>query len=166
MGADAERKGWQRFSLNFNVACPKADRKSDKDTPPGIGPEAVPASSAGPAPGTPPPSPGRPAAPPVKEPTSSPVPPPEAAVPAPEGEALPDPGAPEGAPAAEAPGLPEGPEARIPAMERPTRIRAAGPPHVGGPGATVPARVPSSRALERPAGADTTRRIPGIRPGN
>ena len=179
--SDAERKGWQRFSLNFNIACPKeTDRKKADEASPEETPAATAAGDNGQTPETPPPSPGLPA--PQKGPAKggdaakgvgSEGPPtagesgPEAP-PTGDGKGV----GPEGSPAGDGKGVgSEGPptEERV----RPTELTPESPPHLEAPRTTPSASaapldragVPTPRIVERPAGRDIKRRIPAIRPG-
>lgn len=175
--SDAERKGWQRFSLNFNVACPKEKEHTKDDVSPAVegdgegkvedtdgeAPEVKASGDNGQAPGTPPPSPGPPASP-------------DSGAEAPD-EGASKPGeepAPETPPtAADEESAPAAPPTVTPEPARPTEISPDGPPHIATPRATPRAAtgpldrsaIPTPRTIERPVGRDIKRRIPAVRPG-
>ncbi len=176
--SDAERKGWQRFSLNFNVACPKAkDRQSVKDVGPGAD-KGTESSTDPSGKALPQGESGLKALPqdptdPSREPATVE---PEPAPGAPSGEHLPQgesglkplpqaPSDPNREPATVAPpvGVPSGKP--LPRLD--------GPPHLGGlrgttrvePAPITRSGIPSPRTVERPVGTDLKRRIPSIRPG-
>ncbi|MFH1532489.1 MAG: pilus assembly protein PilM [Pseudomonadota bacterium] len=162
--SDADRKGWQRFSLNFNIACPKEkDRKKETEGTPEVDGEtpAPKAGEHGQVPGTPPPSPGPPISPPKAD-----VPVPGAPVVGPEGP-------PTGETRDSGPEAPPTGAEGTEKPERPTAIDAYGPPHLDAPMTTPRARsapldragIPVPRTVERPVGQDLKRRIPSIRPG-
>ncbi len=183
--SDADRKGWQRFSLNFNIECPKEKDRSKEEVSPEAGGdgkstvedtdgEAPPAKAAGDngqAPGTPPPSPGPPT-------SLKPGPAESGEAPATLEERGRVDDAPEGASGPEAPpvaGEPESeaPPTATPEPARPTEINPDGPPHIGTPRTTPRASatpldraaIPTPRTIERPGGRDIKRRIPAVRPG-
>ena len=150
--AYAERKGWQRFSLNFNVACPKAqdtDRKKPGD---------VEAPKSG--------SEERDEGPSKLEERSraDEAPNPERTVGPPRGaDSEPEPIGPTVEP------VPEAKPGPVPTG----KPGSDGPPHVGGPSATSRvdsepldrSGIPTPRTVDRPVGRDLKRRIPTIRPG-
>jgi len=179
--SDAERKGWQRFSLNFNVACPKEkDRKKGEGAPEAVGeegkdevedaageaPEPKGEGDNGQAPGTPPPSPGPPTS--AGEPAEDPSKLEERSGAGEEEESGRD-----APPTAEKASGPEPPPTGEAAPARPTELDPNSPPHIDTPRTTPRAgtepldrgALPTPRTLERPVGRDLKRRIPSIRPG-
>jgi hypothetical protein len=154
VGNDAERKGWQRVTLNFNIACPREkDRKPDAETPPGDAGAASGPPAERPVPVTPHEPRGRTPTPAPAAGTEIPTAPGGASGGGPEGPST-VPGA--------VPGDPN------PGPGRPQRIPEGGPPHVGGPSSSSSpmVRSPAVRTVERPVGPESTRRVPAIRPGN
>ena len=159
--SDAERKGWQRFSLNFNVACPKVkDRQSvkdagpDADTDPSREPVEDPSKLEERSRATVDPDPSRE---PVEDPSKLEERSRATVDPDPSREPVEDPSK-----------LEE--RSRATVDPEPT---LDGPPHVGSPRGTprvepapiTRSGIPSPRTVERPVGTDLKRRIPSIRPG-